>query len=208
MKIITLTRNDNLASNCYILICDGTYSVIDPAVGYESAAEKHPELSKLAAKYVILTHAHIDHMWEIESYVARGGKVLVSNLDADKLADPIKNCAFLIKGNINAYKGEYSVLNDGDTVNFGEQSFVALLTPGHTSGSMCIMGDHFGFTGDTLFEGGGYGRYDLPTGNRDDIFSSLEKLFKYPDDFIIYPGHAVASTIKETKKYFCFKERG
>jgi glyoxylase-like metal-dependent hydrolase (beta-lactamase superfamily II) len=108
----------------------------------------------------------------------------------------------LIKGNINAYKGKYSILNDADIVNFGEQSLVVLLTPGHTSGSICLMGEGFGFTGDTLFGSGGYGRYDLPTGNRNDLLLSLEKLLKYPDDFIIYSGHGASSTIKETKKYF------
>lgn len=54
-------------------------------------------------------------------------------------------------------------------------------------------------TGDTLFRRS-IGRTDFPGGSYDEIISSIkDKIFKYDDDTVIYPGHMSPSTIKEEK---------
>ena len=63
-------------------------------------------------------------------------------------------------------------------------------TPGHTEGSICLLHGKSKtlFTGDTVFTGGSVGRWDLATGNYDQLVSSLEKLRKL-DFENLYPGH-------------------
>ncbi len=207
-KIITLTNPDIFASNCYIIISDNAVSVVDPSVEYSVALEKLPQISNLKAKYVLLTHAHIDHMWEIYSYVAQGFKVCVSSSDASKLDDKNLNCAFALRGKIDSYRGEYMCVADGERINLDDKlSVYAMFTPGHTDGSVCYISDDFAFTGDTLFANGGFGRYDLPTGNAILLASSLRRLLNMPADLTIYPGHGEKTTIKETKVFFDISER-
>ena len=60
-------------------------------------------------------------------------------------------------------------------------------TPGHTPGSICLVGEKLVFTGDTLFAGG-IGRTDFPGGSISDMRLSLQKLVQLPDYFLVYPG--------------------
>lgn len=64
-----------------------------------------------------------------------------------------------------------------------------VLTPGHTVDSLCLHWGPFLFTGDTVLYGD-VGRDDLPTGNPEDHFSSLETLraFVKTQD-LVCPGH-------------------
>ena len=61
-------------------------------------------------------------------------------------------------------------------------------TPGHTQDSFCILYDDILFSGDTIFHEGGRGRTDLPGGNTQQIFESIEKL-KQLNYKILCPGH-------------------
>ena len=202
MRILTLTRSDVLASNCYIVISGNSFSVIDPSVGYEAALTKHHELSELSPRYVILTHGHIDHFWEIESYVRIGCSVIVSLSDASKLSDPMTNCSFFIPGPTKLYAGAYSVISEGDSVDLGDESLTVMHTPGHTSGSVCLIGGGVIFSGDTLFAGGAYGRYDLPSGDGAQLFSSISRLLGSVSDAVMYSGHGDRTDIESVKKYF------
>ena len=56
-------------------------------------------------------------------------------------------------------------------------------TPGHTPGSISLVGEKLVFTGDTLFAGG-IGRTDFPGGSDRDMRLSLEKLIRLPDDYV------------------------
>lgn len=201
MKIITLKEHKILASNCYLIITDNAFSVVDPSVSFDEAKKTVPELSCLKPDYVILTHAHIDHFWEIDSYVSAGCTVLVSEKDSRKLGDERLNCAIMLNGNINSYQGEYTVVSDGDRISVAGRTFEVIETPGHTDGSLCYLSDDIMFTGDTLFADGVFGRYDLPSGNPADLMRSLKKLFSLNADIVIYPGHGEISTLKSSKSF-------
>jgi glyoxylase-like metal-dependent hydrolase (beta-lactamase superfamily II) len=71
-----------------------------------------------------------------------------------------------------------------------------LFTPGHTHGHTAFyMPDHdLLFSGDCLFKNG-YGRYDLPTANYEDLKTSLFELFKLPEETKVFPGHGPLTTI-------------
>ena len=75
-----------------------------------------------------------------------------------------------------------------------------LHTPGHTPGSISLLGDGIVFSGDTLFAQG-VGRTDLPGGSDDDLLASIrEQLLTLPDDTVVYPGHGPQTTIGDEKR--------
>jgi glyoxylase-like metal-dependent hydrolase (beta-lactamase superfamily II)/rhodanese-related sulfurtransferase len=80
-------------------------------------------------------------------------------------------------------------LNDGDTLEFGDEKIRALHTPGHTAGSMCFVWRDHVFTGDTLLING-CGRTDFQSGSAEAMFHSLTQvLFKLPEATTVWPGH-------------------
>jgi hydroxyacylglutathione hydrolase len=87
----------------------------------------------------------------------------------------------------------------------GNLSLKILHTPGHSPGSISILGDGVVFTGDTLFVGG-VGRTDLPGGSWPLMLKSIQtKLLTLPEETIVLPGHnygaAPTSTIKNERRY-------
>ena len=80
-------------------------------------------------------------------------------------------------------------VDDGDTLEMGDQEVRFLHTPGHTPGSQCfLVGDRL-VAGDTLFVQG-CGRVDLPGGDSDTMYRTLTtKLAKLPHETVLYPGH-------------------
>ncbi len=77
----------------------------------------------------------------------------------------------------------------GDTVRCGDVEIELLHTPGHTPGSLCFRVAGSLVSGDTLFLQG-CGRVDLPGGDSDQMFASLQKLKTLPDSCVVFPGHA------------------
>jgi hydroxyacylglutathione hydrolase len=74
-----------------------------------------------------------------------------------------------------------------------------LHTPGHTPGSVSLLGDGVLFSGDTLFFGG-VGRTDLPGGSTRDLEKSIrEKILTLPPETIVLPGHGPLTTVGEEK---------
>ena len=68
---------------------------------------------------------------------------------------------------------------------------------------MCIKVCNHMFTGDTLFAGS-MGRTDLYSGDDNQMKKSLNRLKKYEDDIIVYPGHGPNTTMgieKATNPY-------
>ena len=96
-------------------------------------------------------------------------------------------------------------LHDGQELRFGATTLKALATPGHTLGCTSYIFPGAVFTGDALFIRGN-GRTDLQDGSPEKLYDSVRnKLFKLPDETIVYPGHdyngRVSSTIGEEKKF-------
>ena len=48
---------------------------------------------------------------------------------------------------------------------------------------------------------GSYGRFDLPTGNQEVLFSSLKKLCEYPGEIKVYSGHTEVTTLAREKEF-------
>lgn len=182
-----------LSSNCYIIGDAGEAAVIDPGVEPEEIVSIL-DVQKLTLKYIILTHAHIDHILHMEELLGtRGGKVAIHDEDALLLGNPMLNGAVLFGLNRSFREADLRV-KDGDSLELGGIQLEIIHTPGHTPGSMCVKADGCIFTGDTLFKLG-VGRTDLGAGDQTRLMDSLKKLMKLDDSLKVYPGHGSATDI-------------
>ena len=113
--------------------------------------------------------------------------------DAEMLKDPELNGSEFF-GLEFACLGSDRELDDGEILPLGRVNIEVFSTPGHTPGSVCYdCGDKL-ICGDTIFSSG-YGRYDLPGGDGNVLFSSLKKLAARRDDPMIYPGHGASCSL-------------
>lgn len=186
MKITKIT-NGILNQNCYVLSKDGQAIVIDPGIDTKLILNTISDL-KVKVDYVILTHGHFDHIYSANALKELGAKVLISEEDAPKLLDSEINMGFLYNFNDMPKCLPDEFLVEGEKELLGEK-FEIIETPGHTSGSVCIIYKDNIFTGDTYFSEGVYGRTDLLDGSTSKLVSSLLKLKPYLVGRTIYPGH-------------------
>jgi len=138
---------------------------------------------------IVLTHCHYDHVAAVPELVAAtGAKVAMHEDDLACLKSDRISAAAAFGKRSPVFKVDI-VLRDGDLVDLGDVKLKVIATPGHTPGSICLYDEATGvmFTGDTVFEGGSFGRTDLG-GNPEHMINSLEALTKY-DVSTLYPGH-------------------
>lgn len=161
-----------LRTNCYLLINNNELAVIDPGAEPEKIL-KQINMSKAKVKYIINTHFHYDHILGNRKIKKKtGAKVLIHEAEKDFI-DFIPERA----------------LKDGDKIKIGSISLKVVHTPGHSAGGICLFGNGFVFTGDTLFKNA-YGRVDLPTSSSEDMEKSLKKLSNLiKPGTTVYPGH-------------------
>ncbi|MBN1858735.1 MBL fold metallo-hydrolase [Candidatus Bipolaricaulota bacterium] len=171
-----------LATNCYV-VSDGTRTiVIDPA---EDAAELHALIDGRAVHLVINTHGHFDHVggnWAIDP---SGTRICIHRDDVPWVDQ--------------AYPGHPSFvrfLAEGDVPI---PSLRVLHLPGHSRGSIALVGGGAIFCGDVLFAGS-IGRTDLPGGSWDRLRQSLRRLISLPGDYVVYPGHGPQTTLSIERK--------
>ncbi len=177
-----------LLTNCYLLFSKREAAVIDPG-GEAKKILKEVESSGKKLKYIILTHSHWDHTSAV---------LKIKDYNPPTTSSPsLRERAPKAEAEILIHEAEKDFLKikmdkfleEGDKIKIGDIILKVLHTPGHSKGSICLLGDNFIFTGDTLFKDG-YGRTDLPSGSQKDLEESLEKLLKFLKPGIkIYPGH-------------------
>ena len=185
--------NGMLYANCYILGDGGEAAVIDPGVAAEDIKKVLTD-QQLSLKYIILTHAHIDHICCMEQLRSIcGGKVAVHIDDVPLLGNPMLNAAILF-GLHTVFSEADICMKDGDVLELGSLKLEVIHTPGHTPGSICIKAGDELFTGDTLFKLG-VGRTDLGAGDHNLLVKSLKRLMQLDNNIKVYPGHGSSTDI-------------
>jgi hydroxyacylglutathione hydrolase len=92
-------------------------------------------------------------------------------------------------------------MTEGEIIEIGTLTLKVLHTPGHSPGSISLVGEGFVFTGDALFAGS-IGRTDFPGASHAQLLASIRtKLFSLDDSFRVYPGHGPESTIGWEKSH-------
>lgn len=178
-----------LQENTYLIIDNnsGDKAIIDPGYIGDMVTKDIGDDSTL--KYVLLTHAHDDHLSSAEEYLNKYKNA--------KFVASIKE-KYLI-GKSFCPKVDIFV-EEGDEIVLGETKISFIETPGHTEGSMCIIADDNIFSGDTLFRFS-VGNTSFETGNWDALQDSiLKKLYTLNDDMKVFPGHGPYTTIGDEKR--------
>lgn len=194
LKIKRLDSRHPFAANSYLISSEGEYAVVDPTSPYDSS------LIEGRLKYVLLTHAHFDHILEVESWAMAGATVIIHTEEKAALSDSVRNCYKAFLGVDKGYYGEAVGIMDGEIISLGNTQIKMMSCPGHTIGSAAYISDDCAFVGDTVFAGGGYGRFDLPTGNFIMLRESIIRLASLPESVIFYPGHGESTTVKQFKQ--------
>ena len=203
MEIYTLPVGA-MRVNCYILRDQsGIGAIVDPGGetpqnGSDRILEACKEHS-VDVRLIILTHAHFDHMLSLEAVRrATNAPLALHRDDAPALADPYISYMAQYAGKTSPMKPAERLLSDGDIIKLGDSELKVLHTPGHTPGSICLVGDDFIITGDTLFCGSA-GRCDLIGGDQFALLKSMKKLRDLSGNYTLYPGHGGSTDLQREK---------
>ncbi len=121
---------------------------------------------------------------------------IISNISCEVVGILITHYHFDHIGALEELKEKYNIQENN--YNIEGFDFEVIDTPGHTSDSKTyyFKNNNIMFVGDFLFKNG-IGRMDLPTGSVYEMKKSLDKIFTYPSNTFIYPGHGEISTLGE-----------
>lgn len=191
-----------LQANCYLLGCATTRDavVIDPGAEAGHILQR-VEHHGFQVKYVLLTHAHFDHIAAVAEVVAVTGAPLAMH-QADLPLLESGGGAELFGLPRPPYKAPDQWLSAGDEVRFGEHCLEVRFTPGHAPGHISFYEADLGvvFDGDVLFAGS-IGRTDLPGGNLTQLMHSIQQaLLTLPDHTQVFSGHGPATTIGQERR--------
>ncbi|MBQ7412834.1 MAG: MBL fold metallo-hydrolase [Alphaproteobacteria bacterium] len=193
-----------LDNNNYLVIDDDSRDTV--LIDCSASDERIIDLiehENLRLKYILLTHAHFDHVlgvtyfqekYDIPVYLHPADFPLLSDLNdwLDRMGYPRASVPIVS-----------DLLAVQSSLTLGRQKFQVLSTPGHTPGCVCyLLGSHL-FSGDTLFKDT-HGRTDLPGSNSEQMTDSLKRLFQLPSEISVYPGHGPATIMAAEKKNYPF----
>ncbi|MGL4875466.1 MAG: MBL fold metallo-hydrolase [Clostridium sp.] len=184
-KIITGLYEENT----YLLIDENTKAcaIVDPGDEEERIIEKIESL-QISPKFIILTHAHFDHVGAVEALMKKYNIPFYMHKNEEEYVEKDST----VFGNL---KKADKFVNEGDEIALGNTVIKVIHTPGHTKGGVCYLADNKLISGDTLFNGS-VGRADFPGGNMSELLSGInEKLFTLDSNIEVYPGHGPKTTI-------------
>lgn len=171
-------------TNCYVLICPTSREsiIVDPAAEGERILQK---VEGTTVKYILLTHAHTDHVGAVTRVrKATGAPLGVHPADARH---------FRVKADFD--------LAAGDVLEWGDCQLRVVHTPGHTPGSICLILDERVLVGDTIFPGGP-GHSASPEAFEQILVTLQGTVFTWPDEAELFPGHGTATTVGQERPAF------
>lgn len=166
-----LCRAGKMDNYAYLLVDEET-----SAAAVLDASEAEPVIAEcerqgITPQFIFNTHHHFDHV-EGNAEIKRryGAKIVGSAADALRI------------------EGMDILLEDGDIFNLGNSEARIIGADGHTIGHILwyFPKDKILFTGDTLFNLSIGGLFE---GTPEQMWHSLQKIKKLPDDTVFYPGH-------------------
>ena len=181
--------------------------LVDPAWNVDALLDQ-AEADGMRVAGALVTHYHQDHVggsifgMEIEGLARLMARAPVPVHVNAREAEGVRKVTGLSASDLVPHEG-------GDVLTLGGVRVRLLHTPGHTPGSQCFLVEEAGapgrlVSGDTLFLGS-CGRVDLPGGDPEALFYSLENLGRLPDDTLLFPGHLYSadpsSTMGEQKRH-------
>jgi hydroxyacylglutathione hydrolase len=186
-------------ANCYLLGDNDKGVLIDAGVNIDELME-YVDKNGLTIEYIVLTHAHIDHMTEVDIIRERtGARAAVHEADLQGFTSPCHNGSDN-HGGSRIFSKPDILLKGLDIIEAGGIRLEVIYTPGHTAGGICLRSGNRIFTGDTLFRQG-IGRTDVPYAIRDQLIHSIKtRLLVLEDEMEVFTGHGEPTTIGFERK--------
>jgi hydroxyacylglutathione hydrolase len=190
-----------LETNCYLVYCKQTMdcAVVDPGAEPEKIVHVI-EQKGLRPSVLINTHGHVDHVGANQDIKEKYDIPLcIHSLDRSLLRNILNSTMGFFMGAKKSPPPD-RFIEEGEEIHIGNSRLKVIHTPGHSPGSVSLSGDGFLLSGDVLFCGG-VGRTDLPGGSWAELEKSIKnKIYSFPDDTLILPGHGPLTTIGQEKK--------
>ena len=145
---------------------------------------------QLTVEWLLETHVHADHL-SAAPYLKQqlGGKLAIGAkiTTVQKVFGEIFNTEAQFATDGSQFD---RLLNEGDTLVFGDMTVQVMHTPGHTPACLSyVIGDAV-FVGDTLFMPDyGTARCDFPGGDARTLYASIQRLFELPDSTRLFMCH-------------------
>jgi glyoxylase-like metal-dependent hydrolase (beta-lactamase superfamily II) len=206
MKVFIHREVGPLACNCYVVGDPVTKHaiVIDPG-GDADALVEDIVAQGLTVTSIVATHAHFDHLIAAQRIREVTGAPFHLHQDDLPLLDWYEESGILFLGvklppppDVDTRPAE------GDELMAGDVRLQVLHTPGHSPGSISLVGradaGSVVFGGDLLFAGS-VGRTDLPGGDTRTLVEMIRsKVFSLGDDIVVYPGHGPPTTVARERR--------
>jgi glyoxylase-like metal-dependent hydrolase (beta-lactamase superfamily II) len=178
--------------------------VIDPGLEPQAIVDYLADHG-LTPAAILCTHGHSDHIAgnSLLKQCWPACPLLIGAGDAEKLTNPELNLSAPFGFPIVSPPADRT-LREGDRYAAAGCEFLVLETPGHSVGHVVFLCQEVRpwrlFGGDVLFQGS-IGRTDFPDGSFDTLRQAIhDKLFTFPDDTIVLPGHGPETTIGHEKR--------
>lgn len=174
-----------LQENCYIVSKEKDAIIVDPGDEANKILE-YIEENNLKVHAILITHAHFDHIGALSD--------ILKEIDTE-----------VYYNNINGELKDVKELKE-QKYNIKDFNFEVIFTKGHRNDHVTyyFYEDNLMFTGDFIFYLS-VGRTDLEYGNMNDMQKSIDKIKKYDDEIILYPGHGESTYLgfeKENNYFF------
>ncbi len=177
-------------TNCYVVRSDAAADsavVIDP--GYEGFEPGYDVTA------ILITHSHFDHIGAVAElaestsapvYVPAGERFVLAKADE----------IYSVYGvQIRPWAGEAVEVSGGEELELAGLTLETVNVPGHSPGHVAYFAEPYLFSGDVLFAGS-VGRVDLPGGDWEQLFDSIQQLLtRYDPETIVFPGHGPPTTL-------------
>ena len=196
-----------IVKNGYVIGCEETGEgvLIDPGDEVDlllDAVRRH----SLVVRYILLTHAHFDHITGVKRAKERLAAPVVLHRDDEFLYRAVAQQAMAFGMPVEPQPPIDFFYDGPGPWRFGKYGAWVSHTPGHSPGGVCLAvgkeseSSRSLFVGDTLFAGS-IGRTDLPGGDTATLLRSIRNvLFTFPDETPVYSGHGEATTIGRERK--------
>ena len=197
---------NDFSENTYILH-DETRAcvIIDPGCFYQEERDKlvaYIAQHQLKPKRLLLTHAHLDHVFGNQFVSDTYGLLPEMHLkEVPVLERYIPACQMYGVHGAQPSPDAGRFIEVGEVITFGNTRLETIFTPGHSPGSLTFYCRESGFAivGDVLFKDS-VGRSDLPGGHHNTLIDSIKtQLFPLGDEVVTYSGHGPSTTIGREK---------
>ena len=204
--IVEVRAEPPFYKNGFVVGCERTREgvIIDPGDevdGLLATVRDH----ELEIKYILLTHAHIDHITGVGTAKDATDAPVYLHKDDLFLYDSVEQQGATFGFKVRR-QPPIDVFYDLTPLHFGDYEVRVHHTPGHCPGGVCLQIGKTGiagrdlFVGDTLFAGS-IGRTDLPGGDYETLLRSITAvLFPLGDDSVVHSGHGPDTTIGRERK--------